>query len=193
MKNGVYHIAIMIFLIFTLSVYIVGCAYNPASITINEPLTSFKYKKVEIDKLIKNRNLRMASIYLNKMISNNDHFFYAYLHLAVIGAMFGDKKRCTKYLSLSKSYIHSRQDKLEYLFYKIKINLINRQKGYFDSSMEIISKLKENGANVGRLNYYEGLLFFYHGDFSSALKFFKTVVKLNSSYKRYAKNAINKI
>ncbi|MFW0884353.1 hypothetical protein ACMCNP_04790 [Candidatus Acidulodesulfobacterium sp. H_13] len=75
MKNGVYRISIMIFLIFTLSVYIVGCAYNPASITINEPLTSFKYKKVEIDKLIKNRNLRMASIYLNKMISNNDHFF----------------------------------------------------------------------------------------------------------------------
>ncbi|MFW0884354.1 hypothetical protein ACMCNP_04795 [Candidatus Acidulodesulfobacterium sp. H_13] len=39
--------------------------------------------------------------------------------------MSGNKKRCTKYLSLSKSYIHSRQDKLEYFFYRY--TLINHK------------------------------------------------------------------
>lgn len=195
MKNGVYYISIMMFFIFVLSVYVGGCAYNPVknSVIINEPLTSFKYKKVETDKLIKGNNLMTARIYLNKMINNDDHLFYAYLHLAVIAAMSDRKARCNKYLLLSKSFIHSKQDESEYLFYKIKINLINRQRGYFNSSIKILSKLKKSGADAGRLNYYKGLLFFYHGDFLKALKSFKTVVKLNSSYKRRAKDAINKI
>ncbi len=189
------HIFILMFLLLVLPVFVEGCAYNSAknSVVIKEPLTSFKYKMVGIDKLIKDNNLDIARVYLKEMINGGVHPFFADLHLAIIYAMLSKKEKCAKYLANAKSLINSKQDKVEYLFYKIKVNLINRQRGYFDSSMKIISKLKRNGANIERLYYYKGLLFFYHGDSLNALRCFKMVIKLNSSYKRRAKDAINKI
>lgn len=194
-RNRIYHIFIIVFLLLVLSVFIGGCAYSPAknSVVIKEPLTSFKYKMVGIDRLIKDNNLDIAKAYLKEMINGGVHPFFANLHLAVIYAMSGKKEKCAKYLKAAKTLINSRQDKAEYLFYRIKINLTNRQKGYFDSSMKIISKLKREGANIERLYYYKGLVFFYHGDSLNALRCFKMVEKLNSSYKRRAEDAINKI
>lgn len=194
-KDRIYCISIMMFLLLVLPVFIGGCAYNPAknSVIIKEPITSFKYKMVGIERLIKDNNLDIAKVYLKEMINDGVHPFFANLRLAIIYAMSGEKEKCAKYMAISKNLINSKQDKVEYLFYKIKINLINRQRGYFDSSMKIISKLKRNGANIERLYYYKGLLFFYHGDSLNALRCFKMVAKLNSSYKRRAKNAINKI
>lgn len=187
--------AAVVFLLFVLPVFASGCAYNPAknSVAIKEPLTSLKYKMLGINRLIKDNNLDIAKVYLKEMINGGIHPFFADLHLAIIYAMQGKREKCVKYLKASKSLANSKQDKVEYLFYKIKINLINRQKGYFDSSMEIISKLKREGANRERLYYYKGLLFFYHGDSLNALRCFKIVAKLNSSYKRRAEDAINKI
>ncbi len=191
----IYAGAAMVFLLLILPVFTSGCAYNSAknSVAIKELLTSFKYKMFGIDRLIKDNNLDIAKVYLKEMINEGVHPLFANLHLAIIYTMQGKRKKCAKYLKASKSLINSKQDKAEYLFYKIKINLINRQKGYFDSSMKIISKLKREGANRERLYYYKGLLFFYHGDSLNALRCFKIVAKLNSSYKRRAKDAINKI
>ena len=189
-------ISIFILSILTLPFFLGGCAFfgNEAkSLFIREPLTSFKYKRVEIDRLIAARNFSLAKKYLKPMLFRKRHLLYANLRLALIYAKLNKSNISFRYIRNAKLSVNSKDRENRFLFGKLKILMVLRKKDYFERSLKIIAKLKKNNAVKPRLYYYEGTLYFYHGELLKALRNFKKVVALNSIYKRRAEYAISKI
>ncbi len=192
---NIINIFIIIFILI-LPFFLEGCAFfgnGAKNLFIGEPLTSFKYKRVEIDRLIAAQNFSLVKEYLKPMLLRKRHLLYANLRLALIYARLNKPDVSFRYLRNAKLNVDSKNKENRFLFGKLKILMVLRKKDYFERSLKIIAKLKKNNAVKPRLYYYEGTLYFYHGELLKALSNFKKVVALNSIYKRRAEHAISKI